>query len=1102
MWPPSPWRVNPAGRGPLLFRSAIIGLCLISGAGEALAMAEPEPYDVRPENRVWLDGAPVGAPPAHLPSLALPGPSRQASPASSGAGRGIYREIYPDRWIVRLEPGVEATLLESRLGARLLRRVETRRPWFLIQAPESARSGLGRERFAEALAAHPLIAEAMPDGIPNIEPMAPPSDPLLPQQWHLENTGQSGGTPGADARVRAAWETHGVAGRGVTIAVVDDGVETDHPDLRARYRADIDYDYNFQDGDPNPMNDALSPGIDPHGTSVAGVAASDADGVSCGVGAAYQAEITGRRILGFGPGSGFSWSYVASAFTDHLSQIEVYNNSWGYSPSGTLIPIAGVVEDAIATVTAQGRGGLGSIVLFAGGNGFNYPELSQYDGHNSDRRTISVAAMTDDGGASYYSERGANLLVTAPSNHFGSAITTSDLTGSNGYNQTGNGSNPDDLGCTNRFGGTSSATPLVSGIVALMLEANPDLTWRDVQHILARSARKTDSDNFWWFTNGAGIQHNMNYGFGAVDAEKAVRFSKGWTNVPPEVVTSPRAFDFPQPLLIEDATPEGDGPWATSSIEVTAAQLVEAVEVTIQIDHEDGNDLLMYLQSPSGYYSRVLEPTNQSIPIVGTYKILLRDLLGENAQGTWTLWVRDVVDSGLTGTLNGWGMDIYGTAENAIPYVGIRPGAGYARSEATSPLFAEVVALANNVDSYSWGSDCPDPGDLLDFDFSDGVPEGYKFSYYPHVRVDGNGQFEEAGGPLAIWRAPRSHDTDGPLAIENGVIVSGDGDSPMIVDCNLTLEVSASGLSQRVSASGSRRIDLLPEEATPQGETPGGVITSLLPVAGVSVPPGSEPGRRMDGFVAFQAIGDKTLYNCRVEHEGGAAVDDYFYRYSYWDGYEQVGDLNQPFVVHPGFPSFAIYGVHARKNSPMEELRWRFLCDGAESIIIPEINTLLLSAAEGTPLRGLAAVDPPHPNYWVELLSENNGVVRLATAVGAVTGSGPVTVELSERMERSRPALPVSITGCLVPEGSGSCRPNQAGPIAFAIAEDDPDTRFVFEGARSLIFEIALDPGAEIAPNAATNRLYMVARDGNGTVIAATSIAVTTEDIPGGGYGN
>ena len=635
-----------------------------------------------------------------------------------------------------------------------------------------------------------------------------------------------------------------------------------------------------------------------------------------------------------------------------------------------------------------------------------------------------------------------------------------------------------------------------------MLEANPELTWRDVQHILARSARKNNPGQPEWRANGAGIEHNMNYGFGAVDAEKAVRYSKGWTGLPPETVASPRALNLPSPLPLTDASASGPGPWATSAITVTRQMLVEGVEVIIRMNHEDGNDVEMWLESPSGHMSVVLEPSGRGQPIVGTYRLLLRDFLGERSAGVWRLWARDTVYSGVGGSLIGWGMDIFGSAENAVPYVGIEPGAAYASSNGTVTLAAEVVALDNQPYDYRWRADCPDPSDGIDLDPSDGVAPGALWSPFPWIEADGDGFFEDASGPIAVWRAPIMSDSDGPTVVEGGQVVSGGDDLAMVTDCALRLSVRAAALSgPDIEEAGEARIDLLPVEATPPGRTPKGLVASLLPAAGVAVAPGSDAGVRMEGFVAFTAVGGTTLYNCRVEHEGPLAIDSYFYRYSYWDGLKQVGDINQPFVVHPGLATFVVYGVQNRRTLGSVNVTWRFRCDGVEAPQSPEVNSLVLTAKPGADTFALASIASPHPGNWAELLPER-GRVRLSTAVGLIGEPGPVTVELRDRLLVDRTPLPVSIKGCLMGPNAEPCAPSLSGPVPANLISDDRSTELTFEGVRFFSFEVRLKPGGVIARDPANNRLYLVVRNAGGDIIGATSIAITTSDVEGGGLGN
>src|SRR5690606_22059843 len=193
----------------------------------------------------------------------------------------------------------------------------------------------------------------------------------------------------------------------------------------------------------------------------------------------------------------------ASALSYQRQVIDIYNNSWGPSDSGTVLGGPGpLTSEALADSIANGRGGLGSIYVWAGGNGAEYGDNVNADGYANSRYTIAVAASTNYGTRASYSEYGSPLLVNAPS-HGGSAAITTTAYGS--------------TGCNTSFGGTSSAAPLVAGVVALMLEANPSLTWRDVQHILVQTAEKNAPGDSGWFNNGAGLHFNHAFGFGRVD---------------------------------------------------------------------------------------------------------------------------------------------------------------------------------------------------------------------------------------------------------------------------------------------------------------------------------------------------------------------------------------------------------------------------------------------------------------------------------------------------------------------------------------------------------------------------------------------------------
>ena len=203
--------------------------------------------------------------------------------------------------------------------------------------------------------------------------------------------------------------------------------------------------------------------------------------------------------------------------------IDIYSNSWGPFDDGNRLEGPGPITiAAIENSIYNGRSGLGNIYTWAAGNGLEANDNSNYDGYASLRYAIAVSAITHYGDQSGYSEPGANILVTAHSNGgtpVYEGITTTDITGTGGY------SGGD---VTHDFGGTSSATPLVSGVIALILESNPDLTWRDVQNILVHSSRKNDANDSSWFVNGGGLTVSHKYGFGAVDAGAAVSLAENW----------------------------------------------------------------------------------------------------------------------------------------------------------------------------------------------------------------------------------------------------------------------------------------------------------------------------------------------------------------------------------------------------------------------------------------------------------------------------------------------------------------------------------------------------------------------------------------------
>jgi subtilisin family serine protease len=335
-----------------------------------------------------------------------------------------------------------------------------------------------------------------------------PDDDLLDHQWHLKNTGHVPDTSyrikkGADAKVVDAWKRLGAPGRAdVTIAVIDNGFDLTHPDLK---------DKVFRPFDIWNQSNKLNQGDTrfTHGTPCASVALASSNGRGI-VGAAPNAR--------FMPISGTSFSLRATEqMFDYCIEngADIISCSWGTTDANfNLSPLK---EEAIAKAAKEGRKGKGCIILYAAGNE-NIDYLNFYASHPD---VIAVGATTSQDEHANYSNRGHGLSVVAPSNGAW-PITAARAWWDEGLSwETGNykfwrdgrsrGSH------YKHFGGTSSSTPLVAGICALILSANPDLTAKQVKSILEQTADKIGSPSEY-DKNG----WSRKYGYGRVNADKAV----------------------------------------------------------------------------------------------------------------------------------------------------------------------------------------------------------------------------------------------------------------------------------------------------------------------------------------------------------------------------------------------------------------------------------------------------------------------------------------------------------------------------------------------------------------------------------------------------
>ena len=467
-----------------------------------------------------------------------------------------------------------------------------------------------------------------------------PTDTYFSQQWSLIS-------PTAGIHVTNAWQNY--TGRGIKVGVIDDGIDYSHPDLKPNYLFNLDYDAT------NGGSNAYGTSTNSHGTTVAGVigAARDGSGV---VGIAYEAGIAGFRISYTTGGQ----SQLADAFNKVLSNgMDVVNASWGYSTpyvdnfDGSFSSSRTAIENDVA----NGRGGLGINIVFAAGNGRASGDNVNYHNYQNSPYVITVAATGLNGQViTSFSNPGAALLVSAP----GSSIKTDDRLGSDGCS----------TGDYVSMSGTSYAAPAISGVIALMLQANPNLGYRDVMEILAYSARNPDPANAGWQTNGAhnwnggGLHFSHDYGFGLVDATAAVRLAESW------MTQSTFANLLTQSVSHVDNAriPDGAGS-LTSQISLTTSEILDKIVVDLDISHARPSDLTVTLTSPHGTTAvLVARPANGT----GTgivFETSANNFWGEDANGTWTLTVTDSV-SGSVGTLNGWTLHGLGdSASNPVVYI-------------------------------------------------------------------------------------------------------------------------------------------------------------------------------------------------------------------------------------------------------------------------------------------------------------------------------------------------------------------------------------------------------------------------------------------------
>uniref|UniRef100_A0AAZ3SCX2 P/Homo B domain-containing protein n=1 Tax=Oncorhynchus tshawytscha TaxID=74940 RepID=A0AAZ3SCX2_ONCTS len=530
-------------------------------------------------------------------ALYLSGTPEQINKIAKKHGFHILGKIFPDGNYYHMEQrGVAKQSLQAHYLHNLRLKMDPKVLWF---AQQSGRSRNRRHSFTV------------------------PTDPFFNQQWYLVHS------EAFNQNVVAAW-ARGYTGKGVVVSILDDGLETSHPDLAENYDPLASYDMN--DNDPNPETQYSLTRPRRHGTRCAGVVAAVANNGMCGVGVAHQAKIGGVRMLDG------QVTDLIEAMSLNLNQkhIDIYSASWGPEDLGRNLEGPNTLaKEAFIRGISNGRGGLGSIYVWASGNGGASFDNCNCDGYTNSIYTLSVGSTTEKGTLPFYSEPCSAILTTTYSG--GSfqhhRIVTTDLHQS----------------CTSDHTGTSASAPLAAGIIALALEANPRLTWRDVQHLVVRASRLADLRTHDWRTNGVGRPVSHYYGYGLLDAGRLVDLASKWKTVKPQkkctIDLITRSFELRMKLTLR---------WNVTACHGTRNWIrsLEHIQARLTLTYSRRGDLSITLISPKKTISNLLttRPYDKTSAGFSDWAFMSTHCWDEDPSGYWVLQIENNGDSNNRGT--------------------------------------------------------------------------------------------------------------------------------------------------------------------------------------------------------------------------------------------------------------------------------------------------------------------------------------------------------------------------------------------------------------------------------------------------------------------
>ena len=478
--------------------------------------------------------------------------------------------------------------------------------------------------------------------------ITPPSgnnlDPLLDQQWYLQALGIL--NSGLD------WLT-AQSGDQIQVAVLDNNLDYEHEDLYSN----INHKASCHFVDSKLSN------LGSHATDVSGVISAVRNNGTGVAGIAPNTEISGFNILR-SDSLHSQWNVALggedSTQTDH---IDIYNQSFGYSNITEPFDYDLMVDAALEYGTQHRRSGKGALYFKASGNNFEFDtsclvstrelplDSANMDPDNNVPYNIVVGSVGEDGTRACYSSSGSSVMLVAPGDFL---HTTSDH---NNYHD---------------FTGSSAATPVASAVAALILEANPNLGWRDVRHIMLSTAEQVDIDiapfnlslpdgdyeaEPGWQNNAAGYHFHNWYGFGRISVDKAISATQNYGDHLPEQ----QVFSSDNQSVNQDI-PDNLSTGISSSLTIDQSLTTESIQLFITLSHTRPSDLAIEITSPSGSRSLLMTPLNRyRSQSDSPFELVLTSHLfyGEPTQGEWQLKVVDVRSS-FKGQVIEWSLQVYG----------------------------------------------------------------------------------------------------------------------------------------------------------------------------------------------------------------------------------------------------------------------------------------------------------------------------------------------------------------------------------------------------------------------------------------------------------